>query len=85
MTAKIVIYTTKTCPYCIRALALLNAKGVSYQQIDVGQHPELRVEMEKITGGWTVPQIIIDDTPIGGCDDMYALEDAGKLDTLLRI
>lgn len=78
------IYTTQTCPYCIAAKQLLRKKGVGYSEIDVGRDPGLRAAMTRRAGGGrTVPQIFIDGTHIGGCDDLYALDDAGGLDPLL--
>jgi glutaredoxin 3 len=83
--AKIVMYYTNTCPYCTRAERLLQKKGVTanLQKIDVGGKPELWKEMEKRTGRNTVPQIFIDNFHVGGCDDLHALDAAGKLDPLL--
>ena len=80
--ATITIYTTPYCPYCNRAKQLLDSKEVSYEEIDVSDR-SLRPNMTKITGGTTVPQIIIDGKPIGGCDELYALERADQLDKLL--
>jgi len=80
--ATITIYTTPYCPYCNRAKQLLDSKEVSYEEIDVSDR-SLRPNMTKITGGTTVPQIIINGNPIGGCDEPYALERAEQLDTLL--
>ncbi|TEW44743.1 glutaredoxin 3 [Psychromonas algicola] len=80
--ATITIYTTPYCPYCNRAKQLLDSKEVSYEEIDVSDR-SLRPNMTKITGGTTVPQIIINGNPIGGCDELYALERAEQLDTLL--
>ena len=81
--AKVVIYTTQVCPYCVRAKQLLQNKGVQYTEIRVDDNAELRAELVAKTGRRTVPQIFINDQPIGGCDDLYALESAGKLDSLL--
>ncbi|AIY66097.1 glutaredoxin 3 [Pseudoalteromonas piratica] len=82
--ANIVIYTKPTCPFCIRAKMLLTQKGVEFSEIDIAAQPELRDEMiAKANGGYTVPQIFINDQHIGGCDDMFALNDAGRLDNLL--
>ena len=82
--AAVTIYTTMMCPYCFRAKALLKDKGVEFKEIDVGMDPDLRDEMTKrANGGYTVPQIFIGDTHVGGCDDLYALDRAGKLDPLL--
>jgi glutaredoxin 3 len=77
------IYTTQTCPYCIAAKRLLAKKGVAYTEIDVGGQPDKRAEMTKRTGRTSVPQIYIDGTHVGGCDDLHALDGAGKLDPLL--
>lgn len=81
----IVIYTKAICPYCVRAKALLTKKGAPFQEIDITDKPALRTEMiEKAKGRTTVPQIFIKGKHIGGCDDLHALEDQGKLDALLR-
>lgn len=82
---KIVIYTKPTCPYCMRAKALLAQKGASFEEIDIAAEPHRRDEMiARANGGYTVPQIFINDRHIGGCDDMMALEYAGDLDPLLQ-
>ena len=78
------IYTTRFCPYCHAAKALLKRKGVNYSEIDVGRDWERREEMfQRANGGVTVPQIFIGAVHIGGCDELHALERAGKLDALL--
>ena len=78
------IYTTRFCPYCHAAKALLKRKGVSFSEIDVGRDWERRAEMvQRANGRSTVPQIFIGATHVGGCDDLHALEDEGKLDALL--
>ena len=78
------IYTTPTCPFCLAAKRLLAKKGVDYTEIDVSRDPALRQAMTKRAGGgYTVPQIFIDGTPIGGCDDLHALDHAGRLDPML--
>ena len=78
------IYTTRYCPYCVEAKALLKRKGVAFNEIDVGRDWQRRGEMvERAQGRVTVPQIFVGTTHVGGCDDLYALEDAGKLDPLL--
>jgi glutaredoxin 3 len=78
------IYTTPTCPYCAMAKRLLQKKGVAYTEIDVSSDHELRAAMtQRAHGRRTVPQIFVGETHVGGCDDLYALEDAGKLDPLL--
>lgn len=82
--AKVTIYTTMFCPYCHMAKDLLKKKGVTYDEIDVDTKPGLRAEMREKAGGRnTVPQIWIGDHHVGGCDELYALERAGKLDPLL--
>lgn len=80
------IYTNPWCGYCARAKKLLDAKGVSYEEIDIEAQPRRRPEMVDRAGGRTsVPQLFIDGQHIGGCDDTYALEKAGKLDPLLGL
>ena len=82
--AKVEIYTKDYCPYCKRAKALLDGKGQSYTEFKIDEQPELRNTMiERANGGYTVPQIFIDDKHIGGCDDMMALEHSNELDPLL--
>lgn len=79
------MYATATCPYCIRAEQLLLDKGVTgLDKIRVNLDPARREEMMKLSGRRTVPQIFIGDYHVGGCDDLFALERAGKLDPLLR-
>ena len=82
----VVMYTTAVCPYCQKAKMLLAHKGVKdIQEIRVDLDPEARAQMMARTGMRTVPQIFIDDTHVGGCDDLVALNSAGKLDVLLGI
>jgi glutaredoxin 3 len=81
---KVQIYATSWCPYCSRARQLLVAKGVEIEEIDVEARPEAREEMVVRSGRRTVPQIFINQTHIGGCDDLIALNDAGGLDPLLQ-
>lgn len=81
--AKVVIYTTTICPYCVRAKMLLQKKGVAYEEINVGNDHELRIKLVEMTRQRTVPQIFINDRSIGGCDELYALERQGALDPLL--
>jgi len=79
------MYTTQVCPYCQRAKQLLAQRGVQQiEEIRVDLQPELRVRMMELTGRRTVPQIFIGDTHVGGCDDLYALDQRGGLDPLLR-
>ena len=82
--ASVVIYSSDWCPYCMRAKQLLASKGVDYEEIRVDGEPTLRAEMTRKAGRTSVPQIWIGSTHVGGCDDLYALERAGKLDALLK-
>ncbi|MCY1276932.1 Glutaredoxin 3 [compost metagenome] len=82
--AEIVVYSSAWCPYCIRAKQLLDKKGVKYEEINVDGNPAVRAEMTRKAGRTSVPQIWIGQTHVGGCDDLYALERAGKLDALLQ-
>ena len=83
--ARVVIYTTQYCSYCVQAKRLLQRKGVAFEEIDVSNNPELRrVMVQKANGRMTVPQIFVDDSWIGDCDGIYALERAGRLDGLLN-
>lgn len=78
------IYTTPICGFCHAAKRLLTQKGVSFTEIDVMADPSKRAEMtQRANGGRTVPQIFVGETHVGGCDDLYALDRAGKLDGLL--
>ncbi len=82
--AKVEIYTTQICPYCVRAKSLLKKKGVAFEEIDVSGDPELRQAMVERAGGRrTVPEIFINGRIIGGYDELKALDDAGQLDSLL--
>ncbi len=84
--AKVVMYSTAVCPYCIRAENLLQRKGVQeIEKIRVDLQPELRLEMMEKTGRRTVPQIYIGDRHVGGYDDLAALDRAGELDKLLAV
>lgn len=81
--AKVEIYTTEFCPYCVRAKSLLRKKGVAFEEIDASD-PEVREKMVERAGGRrTVPEIFINDRIIGGYDELKALDDADQLDTLL--
>jgi len=78
------IYTARYCSYCHAAKALLKRKGVAFTEIDLGRDWERRNEMiERANGGVTVPQIFIGNVHVGGCDELHALERAGRLDSLL--
>lgn len=83
--ATVTIYTTQMCPYCIRAIRLLRKKGAKIEEISAGWNPKKKAEMiARSNGGRTFPQIFIGEKHIGGCDDLYALEQRGGLDSLLR-
>ncbi len=82
--AKVQVYTTTFCPYCVRAKSLLKKKGVAFEEIDVTDDPELREKMVEMAGGRrTVPEIFINGQIIGGYDELYALDREGKLEALL--
>ncbi|MEG3766294.1 glutaredoxin 3 [Alteromonas sp. 14N.309.X.WAT.G.H12] len=82
--SKVEIYTKGHCPYCHRAKALLAQKGVAFDEIPIDGDSKLRqVMIDRANGGYTVPQIFINDTHVGGCDDLFALESQQKLDALL--
>lgn len=81
--AAITIYTTNYCPYCVKAKDLLKRKGLAYEEISAEDDAVREAMILKAGGRRTVPQIFINDQHIGGCDDLYALEKAGKLDPLL--
>lgn len=83
MSKKIVIYSSDWCPFCVRAKALLNKKGVAFDEINVDGQREIRQEMARKAGRTSVPQIWIGDTHVGGCDELYALERRGALDSLI--
>lgn len=82
---EILIYTSRLCPYCIMAKRLLDKKGVTYTEINVESSPALREELIRKTKRRTVPQIYIGDFHVGGFDELYALEQQKKLDTLLGL
>ena len=85
MTAHVLLYSTAMCPYCVRAERLLEAKGVTgIEKVRVDLDPEQRMLMMQRTGRRTVPQIYIGSTHVGGFDDLYALDQAGRLDSLLK-
>lgn len=81
----VTIYSSMMCPYCHRAKALLKSKGVNYREIDVTFKPAARRDLIQKTGGQTsVPQIWVGEVHVGGCDELHALEQSGKLDPLLK-
>ncbi|PIE43533.1 MAG: glutaredoxin 3 [Gammaproteobacteria bacterium] len=81
--AQVIIYTSRLCPFCIRAKKLLDAKKAAYNEIKVDGNPAIRSEMVDKAGATSVPQIWIGDNHVGGCDQLVALENQGKLDALL--
>ena len=82
--AKVTIYTRPFCGYCARAIALLGEKGVDFTEIEAGYDPAVRQEMIDRSGRTTFPQIFVGETHIGGCDDLMALDGAGKFDPMLH-
>jgi len=84
MGAEVTLYTTRFCPYCIRARSLLDAKAVRYREFAVDRDPDLREEMMARSGRRTVPQIWVGERHIGGYDDLWRLESQGLLDELLE-
>lgn len=85
MSAKVTIYATRFCPFCIRARSLLKKKGVEFEEISVSGNQALWQEMEQLSGRSTVPQIFINDEPVGGYDDIAHLNRVGELDVKLGI
>ncbi len=83
MPVKVTVYSSDLCGFCFRAKRLLHSKEVAFEEINVDGNMDVRRQMMSLTGGRTVPQIIINEQPVGGCDELYALERAGKLDALL--
>ena len=78
------IYTTRTCPYCVRAKRLLQRKNVSYEEIDVSYDDDAREQMMERSGRRSVPQIFIGERHVGGSDELYELDQRGELDALLQ-
>ncbi|MEM7250710.1 MAG: glutaredoxin 3 [Pseudomonadota bacterium] len=84
--ANVVMYSSMICPYCTMAKRLLTDKGVEFQEINVDGDRDAREEMlARANGAYTVPQIFVGEQHVGGCDDLYALERAGELDSLLEL
>ncbi|HHX35194.1 MAG TPA: glutaredoxin 3 [Gammaproteobacteria bacterium] len=81
--AKVIIYSSDWCPFCVRAKTLLSKKGIAFEEIRVDGKPDVRAQMAKKAKRTSVPQIWIDELHVGGCDELFALERAGKLDSLL--
>jgi glutaredoxin 3 len=76
------MYTTEWCGYCVRAKALLDARGLEYEEVDLGDDPAFRARLNELTGGWTVPQIVVDDRVIGGYAELRLLDRDGRLELL---
>ena len=81
--ARIQMYTTRWCGYCVRAKALLDSKHLAYEEIHLDDDPGFRERLLDLTGGWTVPQIVIDGEVVGGYTELWRLDRAGRLDELL--
>ena len=77
--ARIQIYTTRWCGYCVRAKVLLEQKGLEYEELTLDDEPAFRQQLFDLTGGWTVPQILIDGEPIGGYTELWRLDQTGAL------
>jgi glutaredoxin 3 len=78
--ARIQVYSTRWCGYCVRAKTLLESKGIDYEDVSLDDDPAFRQKLFDLTGGWTVPQILIDGKPIGGYTELWRLDRAGGLD-----
>jgi glutaredoxin 3 len=81
--AEIRLYSTRWCGYCVRAKMLLEDRNLDYEEILLDDDPEFRRRLHDLTGGWTVPQIVIDDRPIGGYTELWRLDKTGRLDELV--
>ena len=81
--ARIQVYSTRWCAYCIRAKTLLDGKGIPYEEVLLDEEPEFRKRLFELTGGWTVPQIVIDGQPIGGFTELWRLDRTGALSDAL--
>ncbi len=80
---RIQIYTTRWCGYCVRAKALLDSKGAAYEEIHLDENPDFRRKLQALTGGYTVPQIVVDGSAIGGYTELWRLDREGGLDETL--
>ena len=77
---RVQMYTTAWCGYCVRAKALLDARGIPYEEIRLDDDPSFRQKLMDLTGGWTVPQIVIDGQPVGGYVELWRLDRDGRLE-----
>jgi len=80
--ARIQMYTTRWCGYCVRAKTLLDSRGLEYEEINLDDDPAFRQRLLELTGGWTVPQILVDGKPIGGYTELWQLDRSRELDKL---
>jgi glutaredoxin 3 len=80
--ATVQMYTTRWCGYCVRAKALLESRGIEFDEIELDDDPGFRQRLMELTGGWTVPQIVIDGQPIGGYTELWQLDRRGELENL---
>jgi len=78
--ARVRLYSTRWCGYCVRAKALLESRGIEFEEISLDDDPAFRQKLFDLTGGWTVPQILIDGRPIGGYTELWRLDREGRLD-----
>jgi glutaredoxin 3 len=76
---EITVYTTRWCGYCVRAKALLDSRGLAYEEVNLDDEPQFRRRLQELTGGWTVPQIVIDGKPVGGYTELWRLDKSGAL------
>jgi glutaredoxin 3 len=81
--ARVQIYTTAWCGYCVRAKALLSSRGIEFEEINLDDDPGFRQNLLEMTGGWTVPQIVVDGRPLGGYTELWQLDKTGRLDAEL--
>jgi glutaredoxin 3 len=81
---RVQVYTTRTCPYCVRAKRLLEERGIAFDEIDVGDDDELRADLIRRTGRRTVPQIFIDGNSIGGYEELHALDVSAELSVMFK-
>jgi glutaredoxin 3 len=80
--ARVQMYTTSWCGYCVRAKTLLESRGLEYEEISLDDDPHFRRKLQEITGGWTVPQVVLDGKPIGGYRELWRLDRHGELERL---
>jgi glutaredoxin 3 len=81
--ARVVVYSTRWCGYCVRAKALLDSRGIEYEDVLLDDDPGFRRRLHELTGGWTVPQVVVDGEPLGGYAELWALDRAGRLEERL--